>query len=167
MDDLEDIVEAVVDIEDIVEEVTDPEELFEDFIESPLLILLALGAVAAAVVTALLVVATLLFVVFAGPVLLVGLLALAGFGATALAVGAFVYLRTDIPSDVQRKIETALEQSDDTRRPDAEMTETEAISAIKNEYADGNLDDYELEQALDDVLTSDRPETVVERHRNP
>ena len=84
MDDLEDIVEAVVDIEDIVEEVAEPAELIEDFVESPLLIALALGAVLAAAVTVLLVLATILFVLFAGPVLVVGFLAM----STLVSIGA-------------------------------------------------------------------------------
>ena len=166
MDDLEDIVEAVVDIEEIVEEVAEPAELIEDFVESPLLIALALGAVLAAIVTFLLVLATILFLLFAGPVLIVGFLAMVFLFLTLLAVGGFVYFRTDIPSDVQRKIDSALERSDDTPRNDSEMTEQEAIERIKTEYANGNLDDYELERALDDVLTSDRPERVVERTRS-
>ena len=167
MDDLEDVIEAVVDIEDIVEEIADPEELLEDFIESPLLILFALGAALAAVVTVLLIAATLLFLLFAvGPVLVVGVLAIISLFVTALAVGGFVYFRTDIPSDVQRKIDTALDRSDDTPRENGTMTETEAIERIKTEYANGNIDDYELDRALEDVLTSDRPERVVERHRS-
>lgn len=165
MDDLEDVVEAVVDIEDIVEEVADPEELLEDFVESPLLIGLALSAVLAAVITVLLVIVTLLFVLFAGPVFVVGALAMGCLFMTALAVGGFIYFRTDIPSDLQQRVDNALEQSDDTPPDDAEMSEQEAIEELKTQYASGELDDYELEQALDDVLTSDQPERVVERHR--
>jgi len=166
MDDLEDIIEAVVDIEDIVEELTEPAELLEDFIESPLLIALALSAALAAVVTVLLVVTTLFSLLFAvGPVLIVGLLAVMFLLMTGLAVGGFIYFRTDIPSDIQKKIDSALEQSDDTPRANAEMTEQEAIEELKTQYANDELDDYELEQALEAVLTSDRPERVVERHR--
>mgnify|MGYP006280286799 FL=1 len=166
MDDLEDIVEAVVDIEDIVEEVAEPAELIEDFVESPLLIALALGAVLAAAVTVLLVLATILFVLFAGPVLVVGFLAMVFLFFTLLAVGGFIYFRTDIPSDVQRKIDSALERSDNTPRENSEMTEQEAIERLKTQYANDELDDYELERALEDVLTSDRPERVVERTRS-
>jgi len=166
MDDLEDIVEAVVDIEDIVEEIADPAELIEDFVSSPLLIALALAAALAAVVTVLLVAATILFLLLAGPVLIVGFLAVVFLFLTLFAVGGFVYFRTDIPSDVQRKIDTALERSDDTPRGDGEMTEREAIERIKTQYANDELDDYELERALEDVLTSDRPERVVERARS-
>jgi len=165
MDDLEDILEAIVDIEEIVEEVAEPAELIEDFVESPLLIALALAAALAAVVTVLLVAATVLFLLFAGPVLIVGFLAMVFLVLTLLAVGGFIYFRTDIPSDVQQKIDSALEQSDDRPRSDAGMTEQEAIEALKTQYATGELDEYELERALEDVLTSDRPERVVERTR--
>jgi len=166
MDDIEDLFEAVVDIEDIVEEVAEPGELIEDFVESPLLIALALAAALAAVVTALLIAATLLFVLLAGPVLVVGFLAVVFLFLTLFAVGGFIYFRTDIPSDVQRKLDSALERSDDTPRNDSEMTEREAIEQIKTEYANGNLDDYELDRALDDVLTSEQPERVVDRVRS-
>jgi len=165
MDDLEDILEAVVDIEDIVEEIADPGELIEDFVESPLLIALALAAALAAVVTVLLVAATVLLLLLAGPILIVGFLAMVFLVLTLLAVGGFIYFRTDIPSDVQQKIDSALEQSDNRRRSDAEMTEQEAIEALKTQYATGELHEYELERALEDVLTSDRPERVVERTR--
>ena len=166
MDDLDDVVEAIVDIEDIVEEVAEPAELIEDFIESPLLIALALGAVLAAVVSVLLVVATILFLLFAGPVLVVGVLAMVFILLTLLALGGFIYFRTDIPADVQRKIDRAFERSDDTPRADAEMTEQAAIEELKTQYATGEIDEYELERALEDVLTSDRPERVVERARS-
>ena len=166
MDDLDDVVEAIVDIEGIVEEVGEPAELIEDFIESPLLIALALGAVLAAVVSVLLVVATILFLLFAGPVLVVGVLAMVFILLTLLALGGFIYFRTDIPADVQRKIDSAFERSDDTPRADAEMTEQAAIEELKTQYATGEIDEYELERALEDVLTSDRPERVVERARS-
>ncbi|WP_253738491.1 hypothetical protein [Halohasta salina] len=166
MDDLEDIVEAVVDIEDIVEEVAEPAELIEDFVTSPVLIALALGAAIAAVVTALLVFATILFLVFAGPVLVVGFLAVVFLVLTLLAVAGFVYVRTDIPADVQRKIDSALERSGDRSQSDAEMTEQEAIEALKTRYATGELDEDELKRGLEDVLTSDRPERVVDRARS-
>ena len=166
MDDLEDIVEAVVDIEDIVEEIAEPGELIEDFVESPLLIALALAAALAAVVTVLLIAATILFLLVAGPVLIVGFLAVVFLFLTLFAVGGFIYFRTDIPSDVQRKLDSALERSDDTPRGTGEMTEQEAIEELKTQYANDELDENELERALDDVLTSDRPERVVERTRS-
>lgn len=167
MDDLDDLVEAVVDIEDILEEVADPEELIEDFVESPLLIGLALAGALIAAVTVFLIVLTLIFFLFAvGPVIVVASLAVVGFLITVLSFIGFVYLRTDIPSDIQQKIETAMERSDNTPQENAEMTEREAIEKLKTQYAEGHIDDQELERALEDVLTSDQPERVVERHRS-
>ena len=55
MDDLDDIVEAVVDIEDVAEEVFEPDELLEDFEANPLGILLALIAAGATLFTLLMV----------------------------------------------------------------------------------------------------------------
>lgn len=166
MADVEDLVEAVVDIEDIVEEVAEPDELLEDFVETPLLIVFALVAAVAAIVTVLLVTATLLFLLFAvGPVAVVASLAVVGILLTILAVAGFVYFRTDIPSDVQQRIEAAREHSDTTRQQDASMSEQEAIDELKTLYAEGELTESELERALDDVLTSNDPEQVVERNR--
>jgi len=166
MVDIEDLVEAVVDIEDVVEEIAEPEELLEDFVDNPLLIAFALVAAAAALVTVLLVTATLLFLLFAvGPVAVVASLAIVGVLLTILAVTGFVYLRTDIPSDVRQKIEAARERSDDTRKRGASMSEQEAIDELKTQYAEGALTESELERALEDVLTSNEPERVVERSR--
>lgn len=164
MADLEDFVEAVVDIEDIVEEVAEPDDLLEDFIEHPLLIALALGAGVLALVTVLLLAAAVVFLVFAvGPVAVIVSLALVCILLTTLAVAAFVYFRTDIPSDVQRKIEAARQHSTDTPDQDATMSEQEAIEELKRQYAAGDLTDRELERALEEVMTSDDPERVVER----
>ncbi|WP_267639578.1 hypothetical protein [Haloarchaeobius amylolyticus] len=166
MVDLEDLVDAVDDIEDIVEELTDPAEFLEDLVENPLLVVLALGAAAAAVVTVLLVLATLLFLVFAvGPVAVLVTLAVLGLFVTMLAVSGFVYLRTDIPARVQRKIDAAKERSDTSRKEGAAMSEEEAIEELKTQYAEGRLTDAELEDALEAVFTSDTPERVVERNR--
>jgi hypothetical protein len=166
MVDLEDFVEAVVDIEDIVEELADPEEFLEDFVESPLLVVFALGAAAAALITVLLVIATLLFLLFAvGPVAVLASLAIVGILLTILAVSGFVYFQTDIPSHVQRKIDTARERSDSTRKQGGSMSEQEAIDELKAQYAQGELTESELERALEEVLTSETPERVVERSR--
>jgi hypothetical protein len=166
MVDLEDVVEAVGDIEDIVEELADPEELVEDFVESPLLVVLALGAAVAAVGTVLLLLLTLLLLLLAvGPVAVLASLVVVGVLLTTLAVGGFVYFRTDIPADVRRTIEAARERSASTPRDGATMSEQEAIDELKAQYAAGTLTESELEQALDDVLTSSEPERVVERTR--
>ena len=45
------------------------------------------------------------------------------------------------------------------------MTEQEAVTELKSEYAEGNIDDEEFDRALDDALTSERPEQVLERYR--
>jgi hypothetical protein len=166
MVDLEDLVEAVVDIEDIAEEVLEPAELLEDSIETPLLVVFALGAAIAAILTVLLLLLTLLFVLFAiGPVAVVASLVLVGGMLTMLTVAGFVYLRPDIPSSVRRKIEAARKRSDDTRREGASMSEQEAIDELKAQYVKGELTESELERALDDVLSSDDPGRVVELSR--
>jgi ABC-type phosphate/phosphonate transport system substrate-binding protein len=82
---------------------------------------------------------------------------------TGLALGGFLYVRTDIPSDVQEKITAALERADDTPK-DGSMSEEEAIAELKDQYASGNIDDHELDQALEDALMSDRPEQVVRQY---
>ena len=166
MVDLEDFVEAIVDIEDIVEEVTEPAELLEDFVEAPLLIVFALGAAVAAVLTLVLMLVTLLFVLFAvGPVAVVASLVLVGGLLTGFTVAGFVYLRPEIPASVRRKIDAARERSDSTRRDGASMSEQEAIDELKRQYVEGTLTEPELERALDDVLTSNDPARVVELSR--
>ncbi|WP_142861186.1 hypothetical protein [Salinigranum halophilum] len=166
MVDLEDFVEAVVDIEDIVEELTEPAALLEDFVEAPLLIVFALGAAVAAVLTLVLMLMTLLFVLFAvGPVAVVASLVLVGGLLTMLTVAGFVYLRPEIPASVRRKIDAARERSDSTRRDGASMSEQEAIDELKRQYVEGTLTEPELERALDDVLRSNDPARVVELSR--
>ncbi|EMA09549.1 hypothetical protein SAMN05443574_1391 [Haloarcula vallismortis] len=165
MTDVEDLVEAVVDIEDIVEEIADPDDLIEDFVANPLMILFAFTAALAGLFLLCLFVLTLILLVLAfGPVEVLVLLMILSFVVFAGSVGAFLYVRTDIPSDVYHKINNALEQADDSPETEGAMTETEAIEELKNQYAAGNLDDYELEQALDDALTSENPADIVERY---
>jgi len=165
MTDIEDIAEAVVDIEDIVEEVADPEDLIEDFAENAMMVLFALLAGAMALVTVLLIVLTaVLAVVGIGALWVFVLLTTFAFVTTLLAVGAFIYVRTDLPSHLRKKIDSAREQADDTPRTDGAMTEEEAISELQDQYAKGNLDDHEMEQALDDAITSDDPERVVKEY---
>jgi len=165
MTDVEDLVEAVFDIEDIVEEVTDPEDLIEDFIANPLMILFAFIAALSAFFLLVLFIITLVLLVLAfGPVEVVVLLMLLNVFLLVGSVAAFLYVRTSIPSDVYDKINTALEQADDSSGQGGPMTEKEAIEELKHQYSVGNLDDYELDRALDDALTSDNPEAVVERY---
>lgn len=165
MDDLDDVAEAIVDIEDIVEEIADPEELLDDLLDDPLVILFGLVAGFAALIAALLLLLTVALLVLAiGPVEVVALLTVLCFLAMGLAIGGFLYVRTDIPSDVQRKIDAALERADETPKQNGSMTEEEAITELKNQYANGEIDDHELDQALEDALTSDQPEKVVSRY---
>lgn len=166
MADIDDLVEAIVDIEDVVEEIADPEELVEDLIENPFVILFGLVAGFAGLLTLLLVAVTITAVLLSiGPVaILVGLTVVMTL-VLLVAVGAFLYVRTDIPSNVQQKIDSALARADDTPHEGEETTEQEAIDELKELYAAGELRDHELDQALDDVLTSEDPEHVVERYQ--
>lgn len=165
MTDVEDIVEAVVDIEELLEELAEPEELVEDFVAEPLMIAVGLVAGVSGVLGLLLFMLTLTLLLLAiGPIRILAVLTLLSLLTMALAIGAFLYVRTDIPRDVQRKLNNALAQADDTSTATDGMTEQEAINAIKTQYANGELDDHELDAALEAVLSSDNPERVVENH---
>lgn len=165
MTDIEDLVEAVFDIEDIVEELADPEDLFEDFAANPLMVVFAFVAAVAGIFALFLFLITAVVLVFAfGSIWLFVALAVVSVLVMTVAIGAFLYVRTDIPSDVYRKITEARERADDTPKGDGSMTEQEAVDELKDQYARGNLNDYELDQALDDALTSENPEDVVERY---
>jgi uncharacterized membrane protein len=165
MSDVDDLVEAIVDIEDIAEEVFEPDELLEDLVENTVVIAVALIATFAAVMTLLLfVLAVVLFFVAPAFVLFATVFAVFGLVVTILTIVAFLYVRTDIPDHVRRKIESAEEQASDDSRESASMTEEEAVEALKSRYANGELSDRELEESLDEVLTSDQPENVVERY---
>jgi hypothetical protein len=168
MDDLDDIAEGLFEIEDIVEEVFEPEELIEDLASNTMAVVFALVAGLAALLTLLLVaVAVVLLALSLGPVaalVAIGVLAVFGLLVTVLAVGGFLYVRTSLPSDVQQTVDDALARADDEPQQDGPMTEQEAIDELTEEYAEGNLDDRELEQALDEALTSENPERVVEKY---
>lgn len=165
MSDVEDLVEAIVDIEDIAEEIFEPDELLEDLVENTIVIAVALIATFAALVTLLLFVLTAVLFFFAPAfALLVAVFAIFGMITTILAVVGFLYVRTDIPDHVRRKIESAEEQASDDPRGGASMTEEDAVEALQSKYANGELSDRELEESLDEVLTSDQPEKVVDRY---
>lgn len=165
MADIEDLLEAVFDIEDIVEEVADPEDLIEDFEANPPMVLFAFAAALAGLFLLVLFVITLILLVLAtGPVEALVVLMVVSFVVLVGAVAAFLYVRTDVPSDVYHKITDALEQADDSPEKEGPMTEKEAIEELKDQYAAGNLDDHELDQALEDALTSENPGNVVERY---
>jgi hypothetical protein len=169
MDDLDDIVEGLFEIEDIFEEVLEPGELLEDLASNTIAVVFALVAGFAALLTLLLLaVAVVLFALSVGPVAaVVALAVLAMFGLllTVLAVGGFLYFRTSLRSDIQQKIDDALARADDEPQKEGSMTEEQAIAELKREYAEGNIEDHELDQALDDALTSENPERVVEQYR--
>jgi len=169
MDDLDDIVEGLFEIEDIFEEVLEPGELLEDLASNTIAVVFALAAGFAALLTLLLLaVAVVLLALSVGPVAAVvalAVLGMLGLLVTVLAVGGFLYFRTGLRSDIQRKIDDALARADDEPQRDDGMTEEEAIAELKDAYAEGNIEDHELDRALDDALTSENPETVVERYR--
>ena len=165
MDDLDDIAEAVVDVEDIAEEVFEPDELLEDFEANPLGILLALIAAGAALFTLLMVaVLAVLFAFRFGLLPIVVALLVFGLLVTLLAVGGFLYVRSGVPHRVERKINRKRAEVDDRGDEQAAMTEEEAIDELRNQYATGELTEEELEEALEDVITSDDPERVVRAH---
>jgi hypothetical protein len=165
MTDIEDLFEAVFDIENIVEEVADPDDLIADFVANPLMVIFAFTAALASLFLILLFAITLILLVFAiGPIDVLLVLMLLSFVVLVGAIVAFLYVRTDIPAGVYHKINNALEQADDSPEKEGSMTQKEAIKQVKNQYASGALDDYELDQALDDVLTSENPEKVVKRY---
>jgi low affinity Fe/Cu permease len=107
---------------------------------------------------------TLLLVLAIGPIKLLAVLTVVSFLTMLLGIGAFLYMRTDIPANVQEKIDAALQQADETPNNEGGMTEQEAINEIKIKYANGDIDDDELDAALERVLTSERLEGVVEEY---
>jgi hypothetical protein len=165
MDDIEEIVEAIDDIEDVVEEVFEPEDLLGDLIENTAMVVIALIAGFAAVLTFLLFFLTVVLALLSvGPVTILAALTFLNFFVVGLAVGAFLYIRTDIPADVRKKLRSAREQADDTPHDDGSMTQQEAVDELKEQYAEGEIEDHELDDALDEALTSEEPEKVVEKY---
>jgi len=165
MTDLEDIIEAVFEIEDLLVEIAEPDELIDDLVVDPLVILVGLVAgVAGIIAFGLFILTTFLLLLAIGPVRVLAVLTVVSFLTTLLAIGAFLYIRTDIPTSTQEKIDDALQQADDPPGDDSGMTEQEAINEIKTQYANGKLDDHELDAALEQVLTSEQPETIVKEY---
>jgi hypothetical protein len=165
MTDLDDILEAVIDIEEIAEEVFDPEELVEDLIKEPLKIFLALVAAIAGVLTLILVLVTIIFVFLAvGAV--AALITLAGITlmATILAIGGFIYFKTDIPSHLDSKINKAMEKADSEPRSDEKISEKEAIEKIKKKYTNGEMTEKELEQAIDRILNNEDHREIMKSY---
>lgn len=165
MDDIEDVVEAFDDIEEIAEEVFEPDDLIEDLIDEPATVLVALLAGVAALFALFLFLITVILAFLAfGPVTLLAFLTLLNVLVVGLAVGAFLYVRTSLPSDVRKKFRSARQQADDSPQRDNSMSQEEAVEELKDQYAEGEIEDHELDGALDDALTSDEPEKVVERY---
>jgi hypothetical protein len=166
MADIEDLVEALVDIEGVVEEVGEPTELVEDLVNNPFMILFGLLAGFGGVISLLLLALTLTsWLLSVGPLWILTALTIFMFLLVLVAIGGFLYVRTSIPDSVQQRIDDALARADDTPQETEAMTEQEAIDELKDLYATGELRDHELDQALDDVLTSDNPERVIERYQ--
>jgi len=166
MVDLEDVVDAVDDIEDITEDLLEPEELLYDLEIDPVSVGLALIAAVAGLFTLLvgfLLVVALLFRY--GVVLVFVGLAVIGLVVTVLSVVGFLVVRSGMPFDVDREVTRARDRADGTRPADGSMSDEEAIEWFKNRYAKGEIDEEELERGLEAVIASDRPERVVDRHR--
>jgi hypothetical protein len=160
----------MADIDDLIEredafDALNPEGLVERLASS---LMLVVAAVLAAVLTVVLVVSIVALVALsAGLVAALATLVVLTLLCLLLliaGVGALLYFRGSSTS-AQERIEEARARADDTPHGDGSMTEEEAVTELKSEYAEGNIDDEELDQALDDALTSERPERVVERHR--
>jgi apolipoprotein N-acyltransferase len=150
--------------EDIVDAL-DPGGIVERLVSSLMLVVAALLGVALTVV--LVVSAVVLVALSAGLVAALAtlvVLTLLCLFLLILGVGVLLSLRSG-SSGAQERVEEALARADDTPQADGSMTEEEAVTELKSEYAEGNIDDEELDRALDDALTSEQPERVVERYR--
>ena len=150
--------------EDVVDAL-DPGGIVERLVSSLLLVVAALLGVALTVV--LVVSVVVLVALSAGLVAALAtlvILTLLCLFLLILGVGVLLYFRGS-SSSAQERIEEALARADDTPQADGSMTEEEAVTELKSEYAEGNIDDEELDRALDDALTSEQPERVVERYR--
>lgn len=160
MDDLDDIFE---DIEDIGEEILEPDELLEDLIEEPTEVITSLIAVIFGGITILLILLTLiLLLITTGPLAILATFAGLTLFITVISIGAFIYLRTNIPNQVETKINNALEQADTQKRENENLTEQEAIEQVKQQYTNGEITEQELDQAIDDILKhQDKPEHIV------
>ena len=112
MDDLEEVTEGLSEEGTIFERVLEPDELLEDLVSNTLMVVFAVLAGLAALLTLLFLALTVVLLAFSvGPaVLVVGLatIAVLSLFVTVLAVGGFLYLRPDIPSAVRQKIDHAL-----------------------------------------------------------
>lgn len=165
MDDLEDVFEAIVDVEEIAEEIADPEDLLEDFAVDPRTVAAGLAVAVAGLFTLLmLVLSVVLFAFRFGLLPIVVALTVFGFLVTITAVAVFLYVRPNMSIEVQREVAEARERVDDRQSQDSSMTETEAIDALKDKYAEGQISEWQLEEGLEAIITGENPEEVVERY---
>lgn len=165
MDDLEDVLEAFDDIEDIAEEIFEPEDLIEDFEAEPLTIVVGLVAALAGGFTLLMLLLLLvLFLLRFGLFAVVATLTVLGILATVLSIGVFLYVRSGIPHSVQRKINDARSRAYEEHDEETASEEELAIEELREAYAEGNIDEQQLEDGLDRVLESDNPEAVVHEY---
>lgn len=166
MDDLEDAFEAIIDIEDIAEEIFEPDELLEDLIEDPLEIIASLAVVLFGGLTILLILLVLLLLLIAsGPLAILATFAGLTMFVTIISIGAFIYLRTNIPNHVETKINNALEQADTQQHEKENLTEKEAIEKVREQYISGEITEQELEESIDQILEHEKkPEETIKQH---
>jgi ABC-type multidrug transport system fused ATPase/permease subunit len=160
----EDSFEGLFEIEDIVEEIFDPEELIEDLVENTIKVILAIVASIALVITLILVlIGSLLLLLtgsFAEVIILISFVTLL---VTVFSVVGFLYVRTDLPDHIEKKVNNALEEADS--EPDSTgMTQEDAIDELKHKYVNDEIDEYELDRAIDDVLNSNDNKEVLKEY---
>jgi len=179
MADIEDLFEATFDIEDALEEFVDPDDLLEDALKSPLQVaLVAVAVVAGVALFGSLALALVIALIAFGPVNALVVLT----GVSALVVGASLVGLLAVRTDVSGRVRDALARTDesmsdppvgeqgagDTTTGDTTTgdttTEANAIAALKRQYAAGDIDEAELERALEDVLADGDPEHPPDQH---
>jgi len=179
MADIEDLFEATFDIEDALEEFVDPDDLLEDALKSPLQVaLVAVAVVAGVALFGSLALALVVALIAFGPVNALVVLT----GVSALVVGASLVGLLAVRTDVSGRVRDALARTDewmsdppvgeqgagDTTTGDTTTgdttTEANAIAALKRQYAAGDIDEAELERALEDVLADGDPEHPPDQH---
>jgi hypothetical protein len=165
MADLDDIEDVFNDIEDIVEEIADPDDLLEDFSADPLTVAVGLIAGLAGLFTLFMLLLLTIFVAFQfGLMLVILALTMLGFLVTLGAIGAFIYVRSGLPSHLRRKVADAECHAAESDEAGGPMSEEEAIEELKDRYAAGEISDHEFEEALDDILSGGRNEEVLHEY---
>lgn len=165
MTDLDDILEGIFDIEDIAEEIFEPDELIEDFLERPKRMASALLAIIATIFTIIFLLITVVLILLAtGPIIALALTGLLTLIGAVLCVAIFLHLRTDIPSDVRKRIEDAMNKAEDERSQYEDMSEKKAVENLKSKYVNGEISEEELDKALDETLGNNDPKQVVRQY---